>query len=131
MAVKLLLALLCIVLSACNEPKTYASACSTLRQNWRTAEQDWHHAIFNTVKLEKAGTLRWNGVQIDEARLTQYFQAVNTLNPVPTVVLKVDPDADCAAVERIRDQLEEQMQCKASGRCGEGDGVWGDGGMFG
>ena len=79
--------------------------------------------IINTLKIEKAGTLRWNDAKIDRARLIHYLDIVPRMNPVPMTVLKVDADADCATVEQIRDQLEKQLQCKSTKRCGEGEGV--------
>lgn len=130
MAATLRLTLLCAALSACNAPQTYALACSTLRPSWRTAEQDWHHPIINTVQLDETEILRWNGVKIDETRLSQYLERAQGFEPKPSVVLKIDPETNCAAVERIRDRIEAQMHCKSSRLCGEGEGSWGDGAMF-
>ena len=78
----------------------------------------------NTVALDASGSVAWNGKPVARDKLGAHLRAVPSLNPVPPMVLSIDARANCEAAASVRREIDEALNCKASGLCGEGDGDW-------
>lgn len=79
----------------------------------------------NYVGLTRDGTLHWNGKPISSVALTQMLRQSHQLNPEPVVFLETEMGAPCEALEAVRKQMNEELECKESARCAEGiETVW-------
>jgi len=77
-----------------------------------------HVAVSITIFIEH-GIIKWNGVGIDERQLAIYLSSISAHSPRAYVILDYAPNADCALVQRVRQEMNEILQCRP-GMCGEG-----------
>lgn len=68
---------------------------------------------YSRVLVALAG-ISWNSVPIDQPTLAAYLDETRKLSPRPVTVLVPAPDADCAAVERVRQLMDEKLQCRSA-----------------
>ena len=79
----------------------------------------------NHVAITRDGALHWNGEPISSARLSQYLRQSHQLNPEPVVFLETEMGVPCDALDAVRKQMDQALECKRSGRCAEGiQTVW-------
>jgi biopolymer transport protein ExbD len=57
--------------------------------------------VINRVSINFDGTLLWNGTQVDEATLEQYFQQAAVQNPQPETHLRPDKFAHYEKVAKV------------------------------
>jgi hypothetical protein len=55
----------------------------------------------NRLALTRDDELLWNGTPIDLARLGQYLEVTNQMEPTPILVFQPDPGASCEAISRV------------------------------
>jgi hypothetical protein len=80
------------------------------------------------VSLAHDGSIYWNGARISSARFGEYLKETHTMNPEPTVFLETEMGVSCSALEAVRDQMDQALECKkAYSSCAEGiQRVWRD-----
>jgi biopolymer transport protein ExbD len=54
----------------------------------------------NKVTIDAAGTVAWNGAQVDEVTLRQYLDTAAGMNPEPELHFQPDPTARYEVVDR-------------------------------
>ena len=111
-------------LSACTaEPKR---ACTPPNSYW----QKPHNFVglmpsMSRVSVTRNGALHWNGQPVSSATLSQQLRQSHQLNPEPVVFLETEMGVPCEAVDAVRKQMDEALECQRSGRCAEGiETVW-------
>lgn len=110
-----------ILITGCSGEKQ-SSRCADPPVGWlRPSDGRLDLAVVNTLVVEKNGELKWNGVKIRRSELTSYFKKVRNINPSPFTILSPHPEADCAIINSIRNEMNETLGCK-NGGCGEGVG---------
>jgi biopolymer transport protein ExbD len=55
----------------------------------------------NTLSVDPAGVVAWNGSPVDEVTLRQYLEATKNLNPEPELHFQPDPQARYEVVDRV------------------------------
>jgi hypothetical protein len=79
----------------------------------------------NYVAVTQDGALHWNGKPISSARLDEYLRQSHQMNPEPVVFLETEMGVPCEAIDAVRKQIDEALECKKSRRCAEGiERVW-------
>lgn len=118
-------ALLCAVLAhGCSKPTTYAANCSKPLEHWKTPSDGYDDGLRNEVRVDKLGHITWNRMKISNERYRYYLSQVPTFEPPPEMIVMFDPETDCATVNRIRREIEENLSCGKLLSCGEGEGDW-------
>jgi biopolymer transport protein ExbD len=74
----------------------------------------------NEVAIDHTGALYWNGKPISREQLIEYLKISHTLNPEPTVFLQTEMGVPCSALDALREQMDQMLECKKSNRCAEG-----------
>ena len=54
----------------------------------------------NTVAIDPAGTVSWNGSPVDQTVLAQYLEATTKLNPEPELHFQPDPNSKYERVDQ-------------------------------
>lgn len=125
MAARLLPGLVFLALTACSH-QTYSaeSMCGGRLPDWQAPSAGIGELAFiQPVTVTKHNLIRWNSKEISKNRLDQYLRLTSRMdNPAPQVILRVEAGADCAAVRTVRRKMDTILQCRKSGRCGEGTG---------
>ena len=81
--------------------------------------------IMNYVSITKDGALHWNGKLISPVRHGQYLRQSHQLIPEPVVFLETEMGVPCDALDAVRKQMDDALECKESGQCAEGiQTVW-------
>lgn len=111
-------------LTACNEVETHSSDCKGPPAGWHGAGDAWPNLMPNVASLGASGSLVWNGKPVAREELRSLLAKVPSLNPVPPSVLSVDGSANCGDVELIRRDIDEALNCQATGLCGQASGDW-------
>ena len=57
--------------------------------------------VKNKIVISPADQVLWNGQQIDLARLRQYLDVTQTMNPVPELHLQPEPEARYELVDEV------------------------------
>ena len=57
--------------------------------------------VKNTLAIDPAGTITWNGVQVDEVRLRQYLDQSAAISPEPELHFQPDPQARYEVVDKV------------------------------
>ena len=57
--------------------------------------------VKNEVVIDRAGTIFWNGSPINLTVLRQYLDQTQTMNPIPELHLRPQPDARYEAVDQV------------------------------
>lgn len=74
----------------------------------------------NEVAIDHAGGLYWNGEPVSPQQLNGFLTVSHSLNPEPVVFLQTEMGASCKHVEKLRDRMDEALECRKSNRCAEG-----------
>ncbi len=94
-------------------------ACSPPRSTWGHP-RSFGLVEVNKIALDRAGKTYWNGEKVSREALDKRLAQSPTLNPEPWVFLETEMGTSCAAVEAVRDQVEEHVDCSTGFRCNEG-----------
>ena len=70
-----------------------------------------HDGVSNRLIVGPGSSVTWNGVVIDPSQLRQYLDITATLRPTPMLVTRLDPAADPAMVETVRDVIGRALGC--------------------
>ena len=112
-----LVALMLVAFGGAAPTATAASTCVPILPEWvRPYDQLGLQLRPNTVSFG-SGDLRWNGVRVDERRLSALLRSAKKLNPLPPLVFKSDY-ADCAFAHRIERLLKASYPCSGN-RCSQ------------
>jgi hypothetical protein len=57
---------------------------------------------------------------VSRKALNKHLAQSPTLNPEPWLFLETEMGTSCAALEAIRDQIENHVECSTGNRCNEG-----------
>ena len=57
--------------------------------------------VKNEIAIMPQGSVLWNGAPVDLIRLRQYLEITTTMNPVPELHLKPDPNARYELVDEV------------------------------
>jgi len=115
-----------VVLSGCSGEPT--KACTAPKDYW----QKPHNFVglmpkMNEVALDHSGTLYWNGTPVSFEKLGQLLKSSHELNSEPVVFLHTEMGVSCDALDALRNEMDEALECKKSHRCAEGImSVWQD-----
>jgi len=55
----------------------------------------------NTISIDPAGVVTWNGTPVDDLTLRQYLDQTTQLNPEPELHFQPDPNARYETVDRV------------------------------
>lgn len=95
-------------------------ACGSPPPGWETSQQDGTRA-FNTITVHGGSDslrLSWNGAPVTRKQVREYLEIAKALRPVPTLVLSVEPAAECSEVRRLRQMIDRTLKCE-NGQCVE------------
>lgn len=96
-------------------------ACSGRRDYWhRPHNFEGLVPQINMLSITATGTIYWNGQAISWATLRRYLALSHRLNPEPTTFLEAEMGVPCDVVERVRDEMDKELDCRHGGRCDEG-----------
>ena len=109
------LAIAALTPAAASAPRS--ATCGSPPAGWKTSQPDKTQVV-NTVAIQKGTVLTWNGAPVTPKQLREYVQIIDTLKPSPTLLLIVSPSADCGRVRRLRQMIQETLECE-SGQCVE------------
>lgn len=113
-----------LALSGCSNETP--RACTPPKSYW----QKPHNFVglmarMNEVSLGQNGTLYWNGKTVSRALLDQLLRQSHLLDPEPVVFLQTEMGVPCSALDALRKQMDDALECKKSSRCAEGiERVW-------
>lgn len=119
-----------VLASSCASPNYASGRCPNTLAGWQKPGEIGHQVPAYFVTLEANGavtTSLWLGYRMlpsqktDRRGLSRLIGHVPEMDPLPTVILKPAPDADCDDVKAVRAEMDDKLDCKA-GRCGEGTG---------
>jgi len=111
--------LVLLLLSGC--AKGHQQACSGRRATWRHPHNfEGLVPPVNTLSITATGGLFWNGQAISWETLRRYLALSHRLNPEPTVFLETEMGVPFDVVERVRDEMDKELDCREGGRCAEG-----------
>ena len=112
------LCLAILAVSGCNE-KQAPSICVPVLSGWASPETGKPvHLIANSVTLN-GRNMSWNGVAIDEQRLTSYVRQTAAMDPLPFLIFDPGVAPDCSFARHIRDVLDREYPC-SDGACWQG-----------
>jgi len=117
-------------IAACSGPaannaiESSAQACTPPRAHWtRQAALDAGLTPpINYLSVDRNGAIYWNGQPSNVAHVSEFLAVVATMNPRPHTFLETEMGAPCALVERVRDEMDRRLNCRAGGQCAEG--IW-------
>ena len=99
--------------------------CGPPLSGWKTFRTDKTNAV-NTLVLSPAneGMTRpagatWNGSGITPDEVRKYISLTTQMRPIPTLLLVVTYDTDCAIVSKYRRLIDETLDCETTGVCVE------------
>ena len=69
--------------------------------------------IRNTLAMDRAGTLTWNGAPIDMVRLRQFLDLTSTMRPAPHLSVEVEAGAPCDRIEAVVTMASRSLNCAA------------------
>jgi hypothetical protein len=87
-----------------------APSCSVPR-HWNNVAARDPHGVTNTVSIDKAGAVHWNGAPVDMVRLRQYMDIVGTMLPTPGTAVEADPGSPCARIEEVVRIVGNAVEC--------------------
>ena len=114
-----------VALAGCSNPEQ--KACQAPREHWRKPHNfDGLMPMMNKVSLTRDGSIHWNGNRVSSSRFSKYLAISHSLNPEPIVFLQTEMRVSCQALEAVRDQMEQALECnKPYSSCAEGlEEVW-------
>ncbi|MEH3048244.1 hypothetical protein [Sphingomonas adhaesiva] len=74
----------------------------------------------NKVALDRTDKLYWNGKPVSPAQLDKLLTQSRNLLPRPWILLETEMGPSCAALEAVRDQIQEHFDCSTKYECNEG-----------
>lgn len=82
----------------------------------------------NQISLTHDGSIYWNGSKLSSEHLSEYLRISHGLNPEPIHFLQTEMGVSCKALEALRDQMDQALECKKPySHCSEGIlSVWRD-----
>jgi hypothetical protein len=99
--------------------------CGPPPAGWKTFRADRTKAV-NTLVLGPAyeGMTRpaeatWNGAVVTPDEVREYTGLTRQMSPIPTLLLVVTYETDCAIVSKYRRMIEETLDCETTGVCVE------------
>lgn len=97
------------------------STCTPPRGGWlpRSNGSGSEPPLRTVIALRRSGALYWNETPVRQSQLNSYLAISHTLNPEPDVLLEVETGAPCAVLTRVRNAMDRNLECRASGRCAE------------
>ena len=112
------------LLASCNStPATYPGKCGERLSGWQGPERGIGElAIWNVVRVSKAGSISWNRKSIADETLVGFLRKVSTEEPRHQIILTIEPGTDCSRVKKVRALMNSAAICSTDGACGEGTG---------
>lgn len=97
------------------------TACMPPRGGWlpRSNGSGSEPPLRTVIALRRSGALYWNETPVGQSRLNSYLAISHTLNPEPHVLLEVETGAPCAVLTSVRNAMDRNIECRASGHCVE------------
>ncbi|WP_380878994.1 hypothetical protein [Sphingomonas sp. DBB INV C78] len=131
---KLALTVVLILIASCNKSVPIQPNCAVPPRgflNWNDTHFWDGRGIpitlpaFNTIKVERSGSLTWNGADIEslyggEPALMTFLDAVAKMHPQPFTTLDFEAGAPCASIERVRALMNKHLKCEESETCLQG-----------
>ena len=137
MAMKKCVALFAMSLFGCDkdagdaaQSAASSTQCSEPIPGWREPGELGHHEVVVFITADAEGRLqsrldvggrKSTGRLIQASERGRFFKELSSLRPEPLVVLHPSPEASCATINKIREQMSSILDCD-SRRCGEGAG---------
>lgn len=120
----LVVALLALPLIGCGEAKyTEDGMCGGRPEGWLSPSSGIGElAVLQPIHVTSDDAVIWNGKTITTDKLSNFLALQRELNPRPQTSLIVDAGAGCKIVVEVRRRMEEALNCKSWGGCGEGHG---------
>jgi len=112
----------CLALLGCSKPTPKTQACTPPRDYW-TKPHNFVGLVpvRNDLSLDRRGGLFWNGESISAEKLHTYLRATHQMSPEPFVFLQTEMGVSCDALEAVRKEMEESLECrKPYSACAEG-----------
>jgi hypothetical protein len=97
-------------------------ACTPPRTYWLPPGPLGSGLVMNHLSIDHRGAIYWNGQPASLSRVSYYLTIVDGMSPEPLTFLETEMGAPCALVDRVRDEMDRRLHCRASYRCGEG--IW-------
>ena len=119
LATKIALTFLSVALGSCNGSINSAQCGWPLEKTQIPYEKPGLRTISNLVRLDKSGTLTWNGQNVADETLRDYLRQTSHLRPLPEIVLAIEPGAPCLQSRQVRDAMRESPVCSSDGACSE------------
>ena len=101
----------------------YPEQCGTLLPGWAKPGLDPSGPV-NTVRVQRDGSLIWNGSSVNEGHVAEYMGLVGSMKPQAFTILDIENGAPCERVNLVRKIVEDGANCRGTGTCGEGHGSW-------
>ena len=102
---------------------SYPQQCGTLLPGWAKPGLKLSAPV-NTVRVQRDGSLIWNGSSVNEGHVAEYMGLVGSMKPQSFTILDIENGAPCEQVNLVRKIVEEGADCRETGTCGEGPGPW-------
>jgi hypothetical protein len=117
-----------LFLAGCQSQGRYPEQCAARIPGWKKPSDGYGIlAITNKVHLGSDGTIKWNGQPITSAQLAEYSAIVPEMNPVPFMILDIEPGTPCQFVIETRQLIDQKAKCRETPQwsaCGEGPEPW-------
>ncbi len=98
----------------------YLANCAKPMDGWGTeVDGVGHLMIVVSGALSPDGHVRFNRKSVTDRELAETLAEVSRLNPLPQLVLEVDPLTPCSRVKEVRSLMERSPICE-QGLCSEG-----------
>lgn len=120
MPAKLLSAsLVLLALTGCT--RVGQQACTPRRAYWnRPHNFEGLFPPLHTLSLTADGAIYLNGSHITFSTLRKNLALMRRLNPPHDVFLETEMGAPCATLDRVRDEMDRQLDCRNGRQCNEG-----------
>ena len=112
----------CLLIAACHQQQKLET-CGDAMAGWlKPSDGIGHLRPHSVVIVDRPSGVEWNGARIDMAALATVMIQSSEMNPVPQIVLKIAPGADCDHVRTVRRIMAASPICSDLKFCGEGVG---------
>lgn len=99
----------------------YAKNCPTPPRSWQKTGTLAEPSMMNVIRLDTGGKVTWNGTPVTIENLRDYLRDVDAA-PASRLIFIAKLNAQCAAVQAIRDVMNNSRTCRGQGTCVEGEG---------
>jgi hypothetical protein len=111
-------ALLCGATEAAAAPTCFALARLQPRDGWSELDSNnCELCMFNQIRIGPGSDLRWNDTPIGDSKLRIYLGRIRAMIPQPVTLIRIDPRADCATIDRISRMVERETPCPRGSFC--------------